>query len=879
MKKIIAILISVLFLAGAAVSTSLFAGAVNNESFPFSDVPSDAWFREAVEYVREKGLMAGVASDRFDPNGNMNRAMIVTVLYRLEGEPKASGKCPFADLTQDWYRDAVAWAYDNSIVAGTSKTTFSPSNPLTREQIAAIFYRFIKFYKGGDVSRVSDISEYPDGGSVSDWATEAVGWAVAEGLIAGVKTGSVNYLKPRGNATRAQVATIMMRFVEKQETEPEPEEPSPSIGGVLLDSAPFYCDFMTENEKDDARCAIESAAGIASPAAESTDGAAIVVTVDPMLARMSYTLTEKDGKLILALPSPFNADHAAEILRCEFSKKEAFSFRSGFKSEGTFVLTPVSEAAGNIEFYGETDKNPLSYRTGEDVTFRISLLRGGRLVSAPRFVWQYDVDGGYSGIGDESGYSGQIVLTFSGNTEPGTGKLLVRAASKKGYPLSALGETRFEGSVFFDFGDIAPAVAEPDDFDEFWQANLASLDKVTPEILETCAVPTGCERDGWDVYSLKIRSSGDPACVNVTVPHGAEPNSLGIRADFQGYGVGSAGFSYDTNNICLSVNSHSIENNREDAYYSEMSAILDEFGFDAGSREECYFRDMLMRDVQSIRFAMSYFADLWDGVNVSVAGGSMGGFQSVAVAALCPAVSSVSTGITWMCDIGGDRAGRMTGWRPGYSEANSYYDTCYFAARVKCHVEMAGGLGDGVSVPSGLAAAYNAMKCEKSVSFTQNAYHGGNGGPNSRTYRIVGDAVPQEERMTILDTGVALPDPPSDDDRPLTDEEKAIKATTDQLKKARYTRVTRGNSDTLFISDFEAMIYSALTEQYGLDPGCTVSADPDCFAAFVDEYRNTAQGGMILLMLDYTVTGKNGGHVDSVARFMVTKDPDAYSGN
>ena len=180
----------------------------------FTDMPKYGnWAHEGLDFCLENGLIAGMSKDTVAPAGVMTRAMLVTVLWRAEGKPEAQGKTPFTDVKAKWAKDAVAWAYENEIVKGMTATTFAPDDKLSREQIATILYRFTE-YKGGDVSARADLSGFPDGGKTHSYAKDAMSWAVAEGLISGVKQGNMNYLDPRGNATRAQVATILMRYLE-----------------------------------------------------------------------------------------------------------------------------------------------------------------------------------------------------------------------------------------------------------------------------------------------------------------------------------------------------------------------------------------------------------------------------------------------------------------------------------------------------------------------------------------------------------------------------------------------------------------------------------------------------------------------------------------
>lgn len=178
---------------------------------PFGDVKSADWFYNDVKYVYEKGMMAGTAADVFAPNATTTRAMIVTILYRLEGSPAVTGTSSFVDVPAgQWYTDAVNWAAANQIVKGTSATTFAPNDSITREQMAAILYRYAQ-YKGYDVTKKADLSGYSDNGQVSAYAKDALAWANAAKLINGVTNTT---LAPQGNATRAQVSAILHRFCD-----------------------------------------------------------------------------------------------------------------------------------------------------------------------------------------------------------------------------------------------------------------------------------------------------------------------------------------------------------------------------------------------------------------------------------------------------------------------------------------------------------------------------------------------------------------------------------------------------------------------------------------------------------------------------------------
>ena len=178
----------------------------------FTDV-SHSWADDGIQYCVTHQLMSGIGNDLFGPKLTTTRAQIVQILYNLEGEPKVSGKTPFTDLTQDWYQDAVLWAYQTGVVAGTSSTTFEPDLPVTREQIAVILMEYMtRVLKLERTWTPADLSAFPDAGSVSDWAKDAMADAVGLGLISGASNGGQTLLEPQGSATREQVATILMEF-------------------------------------------------------------------------------------------------------------------------------------------------------------------------------------------------------------------------------------------------------------------------------------------------------------------------------------------------------------------------------------------------------------------------------------------------------------------------------------------------------------------------------------------------------------------------------------------------------------------------------------------------------------------------------------------
>ena len=180
---------------------------------PFIDVNEGDWFFDAVYHVYDKNLMDGTSSMTFEPFLTTTRSMMVTILWRLEGEPLVDDTAAFEDVEPDtWYTQAVDWGASEAVVTGYSDEAFGPDDIVTREQLATILYRYAK-NKGCDVSAKGDLTAFTDGGETSSWAAEAMEWAVGSGLLTG-KGGGV--LDPTGSATRAEVATIFMRFMELQ---------------------------------------------------------------------------------------------------------------------------------------------------------------------------------------------------------------------------------------------------------------------------------------------------------------------------------------------------------------------------------------------------------------------------------------------------------------------------------------------------------------------------------------------------------------------------------------------------------------------------------------------------------------------------------------
>ena len=233
MKRIIIFVLTLSMLLGALAAASSAA------DFPFTDVKETRWSRKSIEYAYEMKYMDGVGGGKFDPAGTMTRAMAVTVLYRKEGSPATEWRADFSDVKSGkYYSNAVIWAKNNSIVNGVSEGVFDPNGKITREQLAAILYRYAEFAEL-DRTAEGDLSRFPDASKAHKYAKDALAWAVGAGLIGGVKSGSVDLLDPAGYATREQFAAIIDRFDAYAET-----------AGTPLTEADFYVSTRGKDTND-----------------------------------------------------------------------------------------------------------------------------------------------------------------------------------------------------------------------------------------------------------------------------------------------------------------------------------------------------------------------------------------------------------------------------------------------------------------------------------------------------------------------------------------------------------------------------------------------------------------------------------------------------
>ena len=389
------------------------------------------------------------------------------------------------------------------------------------------------------------------------------------------------------------------------------------------------------------------------------------------------------------------------------------------------------------EFVCKTDKDPLSYACGEKMDFKISLVENGKPVEGVNLKWSMHSDDGKIARGGTA-VSAKEPLELSAKCDvPGFVFVKVFALDKDGKKMRFTRESdkrvldvSFYGGAGADVEKIATSEKEPADFDAFWARQRKMLSK--HELRAKQQLLPEYSKGDFNTYELTVSTQSLPAPAKafLTVPKGAVANSLPMRVDMIGYGVGRVLPPFRKGTISVRIERHSYELLREPEYYNKLkNGALKRFGLDAKGNEDpenSYFKFMILRDLLVLDYVKRGVAE-WNGKDLAVEGGSMGGFQAIFVAGLDKDITLCEPYIPWMTDLWASEFSKRqpSVFRPDYTPAIRYFDSTFMIKRVKCPVKIRAWLGDYVCPPAGIMALYNNANAPKSITFGQNGIHGG----------------------------------------------------------------------------------------------------------------------------------------------------------
>lgn len=379
----------------------------------------------------------------------------------------------------------------------------------------------------------------------------------------------------------------------------------------------------------------------------------------------------------------------------------------------------LAALAANAYFIGSCDKDALDYKAGEKMKFSLRIQDDkGNIVEGQKFNWMRRGDDGITKSGTAVSGKEPVVIEASIDV-PGFVRITATPVDENGK--KAKGFDLFDGGACADFDKIVQITPEPADFDAFWKRQLSYLDKVPMK----CTVAEVFLVRGFRTYILTLDCVGKPAKAYLTIPEGAKAKSLPLAVFFRGYGIGRIYPNFDRSCISLSIARHSYELGRDDGYYRKQAEVLCNFGMKASENknpENSYFRDMLLRDIRALQYVKTL--PEWNGKNISVSGGSMGGFQSIFVAMLDQDVTKCSPNVPWMCNLNGKAEGKQRAlFAPEYIPEVLYFDSTNAIKRVKCRVEISARLGDYVCPPSGVTILFNNANKNTTLDFAQNGTH------------------------------------------------------------------------------------------------------------------------------------------------------------
>lgn len=390
--------------------------------------------------------------------------------------------------------------------------------------------------------------------------------------------------------------------------------------------------------------------------------------------------------------------------------------------------------AGQVYFKGDSEKNPLTYRCGEEIVFNLSLVEDGKPLAGVPIQWNLFGEDGTRDKGTAVSDPAKPLTIKTKLSKPGFVYVEAKAMGENGKPLK--GSLPLSVSAGADVEKIRQTIPEPKDFDAFWTKQKERLAAVPMDVKLT---PVESKFKNVDCWMFEIKSVGDyPATGYISMPKGAKPGSLKAVVNVYGYGYGSIPRQdqlASRGELSLSISRHGLPQGKEKQFYEDQrKGPYKSFGFrNNQTPENCDFNMMILRDLRAIQYLKS--RPEWNKKDLRVNGGSMGAFQAINIAAQDPDFNAVSAGIPWCANLGGVKDGRFPGWRPGYTPALDYFDIVNQAKRIKCPVTINIGLGDRVCPASGQFAMYNVMNCDRKLTAEQSGGHR-KPSPKSQKYTI-----------------------------------------------------------------------------------------------------------------------------------------------
>ena len=389
------------------------------------------------------------------------------------------------------------------------------------------------------------------------------------------------------------------------------------------------------------------------------------------------------------------------------------------------LLSAATSAAGTFSLNWSTNKEPVSYLPGDQMTFKVQLVEDGKPVADKILKWHRTGDDQKTADGQAVSSATQPMEIVTSLDKPGFVHLDITVFNNDGSSVKDANGTplRFEGGAGVEPAKLE-GYPEPADFDAFWKAQKARLDKVP---LKAHLVKFDAKNPRFRVFDVKIECAGNkPVSGYFSKPKNAKLKSLPAQVTLRGYGVGGADPECRDGTMILHINAHGIENGEMPTFYKALEeGELKGYAFNSvenAKPETAYFNGMMLRVMRALEFIKS--RPEWDGKTLVVTGGSQGGLQAITAAALDHDVTKCLAYKPWCADLGGIKLGRLPGWRPDYADGLGYYDIVNMAKRIKCETFVNAGLGDYVCPPSGISILYNNIKAPKTIEYIQGSTHG-----------------------------------------------------------------------------------------------------------------------------------------------------------